>query len=224
MGEHITLTAGDGHELGAYLARPDGPAKAGLLVCQEIFGVNAHMRDVADVFAGEGYLTIAPALFDRLERDVELGYGDDDTARGRALRTALAWEDVMLDVGAAAEEVRTGAGPGGVGVVGYCWGGSVAWLAACRLPVQAAVSYYGGQVHEHRAETPACPVQFHFGERDPIIPGDHVSEIAALHPEIPLYTYDAGHGFDCTPRPDYDPAAAALARERSLAFLAQHLG
>lgn len=221
MGDHITLTAGDGHRLAAYLARPVGAARAGLVVCQEIFGINAHMRNVADGFAAEGYLVIAPALFDRLERDVELGYSDDDTARGRALRTALAWDDVMLDVGAAAEEVRGGAG---VGVIGYCWGGSVAWLAACRLPVQTAVSYYGGQVHEFRAETPGCPVQFHFGTKDPIIPNDHVEEIAALHPELPLYTYDAGHGFDCTPRPDYEPQAAALARERKFAFLAEHLG
>ena len=221
MGDLITLTAGDGHELAAYVARPEGPARAGLVVCQEIFGVNAHMRDVCDGFAADGYLAIAPALFDRLERGVELGYSDDDTARGRALRTALAWDDVMRDVGAAAEEVRNGAG---VGVIGYCWGGSVAWLAACRLPVQASVSYYGGQVHEFRAETPGCPVQFHFGTKDPIIPNEHVEEIAALHPDIPLYTYDAGHAFDCTPRPDYDPAAAALARQRTLDFLVEHLG
>jgi carboxymethylenebutenolidase len=220
VGDLITLTASDGHELAAYVARPEDPVRAGLVVCQEIFGVNAHMRDVCDGFAAEGYLAIAPALFDRLERGVELGYSDDDTARGRALRTALAWDDVMRDVGTAAEEVRNGAG---VGVIGYCWGGSVAWLAACRLPVQASVSYYGGQVHEFRAETPGCPVQFHFGTKDPIIPNEHVEEIAALHPDIPLYTYDAGHAFDCTPRPDYDPAAAALARERSLAFLAERL-
>jgi carboxymethylenebutenolidase len=220
MGDQIALTTGDGHALAAYIARPDGPARAGLVVCQEIFGVNAHIRTVCDGFAGEGYLAIAPALFDRLERDVELGYGDGDAAHGRALRTALAWDDVMLDVGAAAEEVRTGTG---VGVIGYCWGGSVAWLTACRLEVAAAVSYYGGQVHEHRAETPGCPVQFHFGNKDPIIPNDHVEEIAALHPDIPLFTYDAGHGFDCTPRPDYDPKAAALARQRTLAFLSEHL-
>lgn len=221
MGETITLTASDGHTLTAYLAQPEGAARAGLVVCQEIFGVNEHIRAVCDGFAGEGYQTVAPALFDRLEPGVELGYSDDDTARGRALRTALAWDDVMRDVGAAAEEVRGGAG---VGVIGYCWGGSVAWLAACRLPVRAAVSYYGGQVHEFRAEAPGCPVQFHFGTKDPIIPNEHVAEIAALHPDIPLYTYDAGHAFDCAPRPDYDPAAAALARQRTLDFLVQHLG
>ncbi len=220
VGESTILTAGDGHELSAYLARPDGPARAGLVICQEIFGVNAHIRDVADDFAKEGYLTVAPALFDRIEPGVELAYTADDTTRGRALRTALAWEAVMLDVGAAVEHVRTGPG---VGVVGYCWGGSLAWLAACRLPVAAAASYYGGQIHEHRAETPNCPVQLHFGERDPIIPNEHVVEIGALHPDVAIFTYDAGHAFNCEPRPDYDPDAAALARQRTLDFLLQHL-
>jgi len=221
VGDSITLTAGDGQELGAYLARPDGEATAGLVICQEIFGVNAHIRDIADGFAGEGYLTIAPALFDRLEPGVELAYSEDDTTRGRALRTALAWETVMLDVGAAAEAVKTGAG---VGVVGYCWGGSLAWLAACRLPVTAAVGYYGGQIHEHRAETPNCPVLLHFGEHDPIISNEQVEEIRALHPDVPIFTYDAGHGFNCVPRADYNPDAAATARQRTLQFLAQHLG
>ena len=221
MGESISLTAGDGQRLGAYLARPAGTAKAGLVVCQEIFGVNFHIRDVADEFAAAGYLAIAPALFDRLEPGVELGYSEDEVARGRALRTALAYETVMLDVGAAAEEVRTAAG---VGAIGYCWGGSLAWLAACRLPVAAAVGYYGGQIHEHRAETPKCPVLLHFGEHDTIIPNEHVAEIRALHPEVTIHTYDAGHGFNCAPRDDYRPEAAALARERTLAFLAEHLG
>ena len=127
----------------------------------------------------------------------------------------------MLDVGAAAEEVRTGAG---VGAIGYCWGGSLAWLAACRLPVAAAVGYYGGQIHEHRAETPNCPVLLHFGEHDLIIPGDHVEEIRARHPEVEIHSYNAGHGFNCAPRADYRPEAAAISRERTLAFLDQHLG
>jgi len=221
VGDQITLTAGDGHALAAYVARPDGPARAGLVVCQEIFGVNAHIRDVADEFAAEGYLTIAPALFDRIEPGVELAYTADDTTRGRALRTALAWEAVMLDVAAAVEYVRTDSQ---VGVIGYCWGGSVAWLAGCRLPVMAAVGYYVGQIHEHRAETPNCPVQLHFGERDPIIPNEHVVEIGGMHPEVAIFTYDAGHAFNCVPRPDYDPDAAALARQRTLDFLALHLG
>ena len=224
MGERGELTASDGHRLGAYVARPDGEARAGLVVCQEIFGVNDHIREVTDGFAGEGYLAIAPALFDRIEPGVELAYTADDTARGRALRTALAWDTVLLDVSAAADEVRTGAGSGLVGVVGYCWGGSVAWLVACRLQVAAAVGYYGGQIYEHRAETPRCPVLLHFGERDAAIPNEHVAEIARLHPEVPIFTYDAGHGFNCTARADYQPEAAAVARWRTLDFLAQHLG
>jgi carboxymethylenebutenolidase len=220
LSETITLTASDGHRLDAYLARPQGDAKAGLVICQEIFGVNEHIREVADGFAGEGYLTIAPALFDRLERGVELAYDEDGTARGRALRTALAWDDVMRDVAAAADQVRGG---GGVGIVGYCWGGSLAWLAACRLEVDAAVGYYGGQIHQFRDETPRCPVLLHFGKRDPLITNEQVAEIAVRHREVPIFTYDAGHGFNCTARGDYDAEAAALARQRTLQFLAQFL-
>ncbi len=221
MGEQITLSASDGHDLGAYLARPQRPPRAGLVVCQEIFGVNAHIRQVTDGFAAEGYLAVAPALFDRIERGVELAYDEAGVARARELGTALAWETALRDVGAAADAVRTGAG---VAVIGYCRGGSVAWLAACRLDVQAAVGYYGGQIHEHRGETPGCPVMLHFGEQDPIIPSEDVAEIAAAHPEIPIFTYAVGHGFNCDARADFDRAAADLALERTLAFLAEHLG
>ena len=221
MGEQITLSASDGHDLGAYLARPQGPPRAGLVVCQEIFGVNAHIRQVTDGFAAEGYLAVAPALFDRMERGVELAYDEAGVARARELGTALTWETALRDVDAAAETVRTGAG---VAVIGYCRGGSVAWLAACRLDVQAAVGYYGGQIHEHRGETPGCPVMLHFGEQDPIIPADQVAEIAAAHPEIPVFIYPVGHGFNCDARADFDRVAADLALERTLAFLAEHLG
>jgi carboxymethylenebutenolidase len=221
MGEYIALSASDGHDPGAYLARPQGSPRAGLVVCQEIFGVNAHIRQVTDGFAAEGYLAVAPALFDRIGRGVELAYDEAGVARGRELRTAIAWETVMRDVDAAAEAVRAGAG---VAVVGYCWGGSLAWLAACRLDVQAAAGYYGGQVHEHRGETPGCPVMLHFGDQDPIIPGGDVAEIGSLHPEVQIYTYPAGHGFNCDARGNFDQAAAGLALERTLAFLAEHLG
>ena len=221
MGEQVTLKAGDGHGLEAYVARPSGEARAGLVVCQEIFGVNFHIRSVADGFAAEGYLAVAPALFDRIEAGVELDYTADGAARGRALRTSIAWETVMLDVAAAADHARRGAG---VGVVGYCWGGSLAWLAACRLEVDAAVGYYGGQIHEHRDEAPRCPVLLHFGERDSMIPNGQVAEIAAAHPDVPIHGYPAGHGFNCDARSDHDPESAALARSRSLAFLARHLG
>ena len=221
MGEFITLSASDGHDLGAYLARPQGPPRAGLVVGQEIFGVNAHIRQVTDGFAAEGYLAVAPALFDRMERGVELAYDEAGVARGRELGTAMAWETALRDMDAAAETVRTGAG---VAVIGYCRGGSLAWLAACRLDVQVAVGYYGGQIHEHRGETPGCPIMLHFGERDGIIPAEHVAEIAAAHPEIPIFIYPVGHGFNCDVRADYDPATAGLALERTLAFLAEHLG
>lgn len=220
MGERTTLTAADGHRLGAYRARPEGEAKAGLVVCQEIFGVNAHIRAVADGFAAEGYLALAPALFDRVEPGIELDYVEADVARGRELRTTIALEAVMQDLAAAVEAARTGAG---VAAIGYCWGGSLAWLAACRLEVAAGVGYYGGQIHEHRNETPRCPVMLHFGTRDALIPLEHVREIARLHPEAVIHTYEAGHGFNCDARSDYAPEAAALARRRTLDFLAEHL-
>jgi carboxymethylenebutenolidase len=221
MGEQVTLRASDGHDLAAYLAQPQGPPRGGLVVCQEIFGVNAHIRRVTDGFAAEGYLAIAPALFDRMERGVELDYNEASMARARALGTALAWDTALSDVSAAVDAVRTGAG---VAAIGYCRGGSVAWLAACRLDLQAAVGYYGGQIHEFLGEMPGCPVMLHFGEHDPIIPAEDVAEIAAAHPELPVFTYPVGHGFNCDARADFDQAAADLARKRTLAFLEQHLG
>ncbi len=229
MEEQVKLTAADGHELGAYLARPDGEARAGLVVCQEIFGVNGHIRAVVHGFAAEGYLTVAPALFDRVERGADLPYNKAGFTRGRGLKSGTSVETVMLDVAAAAEYASGDAGAGGnagvnAGVVGYCWGGSLAWLAACRLEVTAAVGYYGGQIHEYRSETPRCPLLLHFGGVDAATPEEHVAEIRALHPEVEIRTYpDAGHGFNCDLRADYHAEAAALARRRSLAFLARHL-
>ena len=221
MGEMIELTAQDGHRLGAYVARPEGPARAGLVVVQEIFGVNGHMRDVAEGLAREGYLAVAPALFDRLEPGLELAYDEAGVARGRALRAEISWEQVQADTAAA---VQAAAEAGRAGVIGYCWGGSIAWLAACRLPVAAAVGYYGGQIHELREETPACPIQLHFGEQDTAIPLDSVEEVRRLHPEVPVHLYPAGHGFNCDRRSSYHAESADLARDRSLAFLAEHLG
>ncbi len=220
QGETIELTAADGHRLGAYLARPAGAPKAGLVVVQEIFGVNRHIRAVTEGFAADGYLAIAPALFDRRERGLELGYEAEDVARGRELKAATSWEEAAQDVAAAITAV-TDAGP--VGVIGYCWGGSIAWLAACRLPVAAAVGYYGGQIRELSGETPRCPVLLHFGAQDAAIPLEDVDEVRRLHPEVPIHLYPAGHGFNCDLRGSYHPESAALARERSLAFLAEHL-
>ena len=220
MAEILKLTAADGNELNAYVARPDETPKGGLVVCQEIFGVNSHVRAVADGFAGEGFLAVAPALFDRIKPGVELDYTEEGVAEGRALRTGLAWDDVMADIAAAVEAAREA---GSVGVVGYCWGGSLAWLAACRLEIAAAVGYYGGQIHEHRRETPRAPVMLHFGELDDLIPHKHVAEIGRLHPKVQIFNYPAGHGFNCDARADFDEDSAGIAGERTLAFLDEHL-
>lgn len=221
-GAMIPLTAADGHGLSAYAVGPAGPPRGGLVVIQEVFGVNHHIRAVADGFAERGYAVIAPSLFDRAERGVELGYGEADLARGRDLRTAIGWEGPVHDVAAALEKA-TEAGP--AGVIGYCWGGSVAFLAACRLNPAAAVCYYGGQINQFKGETPACPVQMHFGAHDPIIPPADAAAIRLAQPEAQIHVYeDAGHGFNCTERPDFHADCAALARQRTLAFLERHVG
>jgi len=217
MGETVKLTANDKHSFDAYVARPDDQPKAGLVIVQEIFGVNQHIRRMADGFAKDGYLAIAPALFDRVERGIELGYDKDDVAAGRAIRAKISWDQAMSDVSAALGFL---AGAGKAGVIGYCWGGSVAWLAACRLNPAAAVCYYGGNIHECRNEQPSCPVMFHFGEEDAGIPLDQVKEIGKAHPKQELFTYPgAGHGFNCEMRGSYHADSAAIARERTLAFL-----
>ena len=225
QGETIELTTAEGHRLGAYLARPAGTPRAGLVILQEIFGVNRHIRAVAEGFARDGYLALAPALFDRRDRGLELGYEAEDVARGRALKGATSWEEVAEDTAAAIEALGVAlSGAGKVGVVGYCWGGSIAWLAACRLPVAAAVGYYGGQVRELSGKTPRCPVMLHFGEQDAAIPLEDVEAVRRLHPEVPIHLYPAGHGFNCDLRGSYHAESAALARERTTAFLDQHLG
>ena len=222
MGETVKLTANEKHSFDAYVARPDDQPKAGLVIVQEIFGVNQHIRRMADGFAKDGYLAIAPALFDRVERGIELGYDKDDVAAGRAIRAKISWDQAMSDVSAALGFL---AGAGKAGVIGYCWGGSVAWLAACRLNPAAAVCYYGGNIHECRNEQPSCPVMFHFGEEDAGIPLDQVKEIGKAHPKQELFTYPgASHGFNCEMRGSYHPDSAAIARERTLAFLARTIG
>jgi len=227
MGETVKLTANDGHSFDAYVARPpeqpltDQP-KAGLVIVQEIFGVNVHIRGVADGYAADGYLAVAPALFDRVKPGIELGYDQNDIAEGRGIRGKISFEQALADVSAAMGFV---AGAGKVGVIGYCWGGSVTWLAACRLNPAAAVCYYGGNIHEYRNERPTCPVMFHFGEKDAGIPMDQVKEIAKAHPEQELLTYpDAGHGFNCEMRGSYHAESAGIARERTLAFLHRTIG
>ncbi len=220
MGHVIELTTSDGHRMSAYQAGPEA-ASRGLVVVQEIFGVNAHMRRVSDAFAAEGYAVIAPALFDRVERGVELGYEPPDVARGRELRAKVPEQGTLADIEAAAAAL--GARPRGI--VGYCWGGTVAWWGATRSQsFQAAVGWYGGGIAPTRNETPNCPVELHFGEQDASIPLKDVDAIRLAHPSIPIYVYaGAGHGFGCEDRGSYSETDAKAAQKRTLAFFAEHL-
>jgi carboxymethylenebutenolidase len=223
MGRTIELAASDGHRLTAYRADPPGTPKGALVVIQEIFGVNGHMRRVTDGFAADGYVAIAPALFDRVERGFETGYQPADIERGRMVRGKLQVEDAVTDVKAAVKELQKAGLK--VGVVGYCFGGTVAWLAATRLDgVAASASYYGGGVADAAGEQPKCPVIFHFGETDQSIPKDHWDRIKAQHPKIPMHIYPAGHGFSCDERGSYHEPSARQARQRTIEFFRQHVG
>ena len=220
MGENIQLRAADGHNLGAYLARPEGKPRAGLVVLQEVFGVTAHIRRVTDAFAADGYLALAPALFDRVAPGIELDYSE--VARGRDTMLQLDLEASVLDIAAAVEAVGEA---GNTGVIGYCWGGAMADLAACKLDIAAAICYYGGRITSWLELRPGCPVMYHFGKLDPLIPMEVVEQIRAARPDEQFFIYpEAGHGFNCDERKDFHPASAALARQRSLDFLARHLG
>lgn len=223
MGEQVKLRASDGQELDAYVAHPEGTPIAGLVVVQEAFGVNAHIRSVADSYAKEGFLAVAPALFDRLEQGVELGYGGDDLKKGMALIRQGDTADRVKDVAAALEYARCVTGKK-VGVIGYCLGGSMAWLAATRLNPDAAVGYYGGQIPQLANEKPKAPLMLHFGSEDTHIPKEEVeAKVQTAHPEVAIFWYDAGHAFNNDVRPGYNAEAAGLARQRSLEFLKKHL-
>ena len=222
MSEHARLRAEDSHELDAYVARPADEPIAGLVIIQEIFGVNAHIRSVADSYAKDGFLAVAPALFDRLEPGVDLTYEGEDMQKAMMLARQLNMDNLLRDTAAAIDYVRKQTGKK-TGIIGYCMGGSIAWLVACRLNVDAAVGYYGGSIAQYASEQPKCPVMLHFGKKDTHIPQDAVAKIQAAHPEVPIYLYDAGHGFNCDARTSYDPSSARLARERSLEFLKQNL-
>jgi len=222
MGKMFELTAADGVTISAYRADPAGRPRGGLVVAQEIFGINSHIRSVCDGFAADGYLAIAPALFDRYQRGFEVGYAPDDIAKGRDLKGKANIDAALKDV-SAARDVAAAAGK--VGIVGYCWGGYVAWMAASRIAGFAcAVPYYGGGMLEAAAEHPNCPVIAHFGELDSGIPVEGVRKFATAHPEIQVHLYAADHGFNCDQRGSYNAPAAKLARERTLAFLRQHIG
>jgi carboxymethylenebutenolidase len=222
MGHWVDLTAADGFRLSAYRADPQGTPRGALVVAQEIFGVNSHIRSVCDGYAADGYVTIAPALFDRYERGVDIGYTPPDVARGRELKALAKADAALRDVTAARDAV---AGAGKVGILGYCWGGYIAWIAAARVPGFAcAVPYYGGGMTDAIAEQPKCPVMAHFGERDSMIPVTGVKTLAAAHPSAQVFIYPADHGFNCDQRGTHDAASARLARERTLAFLRQNIG
>ena len=215
----IELRADDGHILEAYEVHPEGAGSA-LVIVQEIFGVNYHIREVCDRFAALGFHTVAPQLFDRVERGVDYDYTPESLERGRAIRSGLDWDAAVTDLGAAVARVSS---TGPVAVVGYCFGGSMAWLAAAALPVKASVGYYGGQIAGFLDRAPQVPTMLHFGEVDEAIPLSDVDAIAAAYPEVLVHVYEgAGHGFNCDARDAYHPSSAALAQERTLDFLRKH--
>lgn len=222
MGTWIELTASDGAKVAAYRSEPVGTPRGGLVVVQEVFGVNRHVRSVCDGFAEDGYLAIAPALFDRYQKGVDWGYTPDDITRGRAMRARADTAAALLDVEAAR---AAAAAAGNVAVVGYCWGGLIAWLAAAHVRgLAGAITYYGGGMPDAVGERPHCPVLGHFGKHDPHIPLDGVEALAAEHSAVQVFIYEAGHGFNCDERDSFNAAAAKLARERTLAFLREHVG
>jgi carboxymethylenebutenolidase len=221
MGEHIKLTTKDGATIGAYKAVPTGAPRGGIVVLQEIFGVNHHIQGVADSFAAEGYLAIAPALFDRVQPGVELGYQQADLETGFGYMTKAKPAETLADVEVA---IAAASEAGKVGIVGFCWGGRNVYLAAANLSgIAAGVSYYGGGIGGILVDKLNAPVMFHFGEKDPYIPLSDVDKVKQKHPDLPVYVYLADHGFNCDERGSYDKPSADLARQRTLEFLAQHL-
>ena len=226
MSETIQLTSSDGFVFPAYVARPAGKAKGAVVVLQEIFGVNSHIRSVADGYAEQGYLAVAPATFHRVQQGVDLGYTAEDIQSGAALKAkveALPAPSVMPDIEAA---IKYAAQAGKVGMTGYCWGGLLAWRSACLLDGLAAVApYYGGgmTVGMEPDRKPLCPVLCHFGDKDQHITIDTVEAFKKAQPRVEVQIYHADHGFNCEQRGSYDVPSAKLARERTLAFFAQHV-
>ena len=229
MGQFTNLSAADGFTFPAYVAQPAAKPRGAVVVVQEIFGVNSHIRSVADRFAEQGYLAVAPATFERVKPGVDLGYSESDMNAGFALKTAvdaLPGAGVLQDIQAAIDHAAQVSG-GKVGIIGFCWGGLLTWKAACTLKgLSAAVPYYGGGITAEAeiARQAQCPVMAHFGDRDHWIPIEGIEAFSKAHPEVEVHVYDADHGFNCDQRASYNEAAAKLARERTLAFLAAHLG
>jgi carboxymethylenebutenolidase len=217
MGKMIRLTAKDGHELDAYVAEPKGRAKGGIVVVQEIFGVTNHIKRIADQYAAQGYKAVAPAMFDRIKRNLTLEY--TEVPKGIEYMQQLKWPNTLADLEVAASEAR---GAGSASVVGFCWGGTVAHVAASELELDAAISYYGGGVAKMLDKKPRCPILYHFGDQDTSIPLPDVDKIKHANPSSPLFVYPgAGHGFNCDERGSYSAKDAKAAFERSLDFLAE---
>jgi carboxymethylenebutenolidase len=229
VGQFIDLQAADGQSIPAYLARPAGKARGALVVVQEIFGVNPHIREVADGYAAAGYLAIAPATFHRVQAGVELGYTEADMKQGMGLKAAveaLPAPGVLQDLQAAVDHAARESG-GKVGIVGYCWGGLLTWRAASQVKgLSAAVPYYGGGMTQPQelARKLQVPVMAHLSDNDAYVPLDGVEALRKAHPEVQVHLYPAHHGFNCDHRAAYNAEAARLARERTLTFLAEHLG
>lgn len=222
MGENILVESDDGFQLGAYVAEPDGSCIGAVVVIQEIFGVNQHIKEVADGYASEGYYAIAPKLFDRVTQDIELGYDEADLGKG----VQLAFEQLSMDVTLRDIQatINVAQSQGKVGVVGYCFGGLLTWLSACSLTgISAASSYYGGGVAGHMDKQPSCPIIMHFGELDAHIPMSQVEQIKAAKPDLPVHVYAADHGFNCNHRASFDETSSSLARSRTLELLANHV-
>ena len=224
MGSNTTLTAADGHTLDAYTAQPtDGRRYGGIVVVQEIFGVNQHIRETVDLYAAQGYVAIAPALYDRVQKNYETGYEQADIQAGLAVRAKVPLDGALADIKASIAQLAAQDLP--VGIVGYCYGGMLVWQSAAKLDgLSAAVSYYGGGVQDQADLTAKCPTMLHFGEKDHAIPIDKVKAYMARQPNLKVHIYDANHGFNCNHRGSYDAAAAKTALDRTLAFFSDNLG
>lgn len=227
MREHINLAADDGHSFQGYCSTPHNEVvKGGVLVVQEIFGVNNYIKEVCHKLSKTGYIAIAPCLFDRHKPAVTLGYNSDSIAKGRAIKDAIGWKNPILDIEAglqAFEQINSNDLK--IGVLGFCWGGTLAWLAACRLQIDCAVSYYGGQISDFINESPRCPTLMHFGANDHGIPSSVPETIQDLYRDINVHVYEgAGHGFSCNHRDDYHSISAELALARTNCYFKINLG
>ena len=220
MHEHIEITAKDNNKFSAYISQPLGKPKGGVVIIQEIFGVNTHIKEVTDLFASKGYLCIAPALFDRVEKNVTLNYDEKGISKGRNLK-ALCDKDAPKDIDAS---ISVASSAGKVGVVGYCWGGSLSWRIGCESShLSASVCYYGGDIPKLRFLKPKCNILTHFGELDKGIPINEVKIFEKTRPEVLTYTYPADHGFNCDHRSQFNKKCANIALDRTLKFLEKNL-